>query len=112
HVPDPLLLLRSYVSDPVAELRTRAPLPPSQQRSETIPVDLVHEGETEGGAEREGRRTRHVLNDVPRTFDAHRRSYATRAVTVLPQELPGAPARWPNHAHCLDEVYQYAAEET
>src|SRR5699024_1572519 len=83
--------------DPVAELRTRAPLPPSRQRSETVPVDFVHEGETEGGAEREGRRTRHVLNDIPRTFDAQRRSYATRAVTALPEELPGALARWRNH---------------
>lgn len=112
HVPDPLLLLRPRVTDPVAELRTTAPLPPSRQKSETVPVDFVHEGQTESGADQEGRRTRHVLNDIPRTFDAQRRSYATRAVTVMPEKLPSALAQWRDHDQFLDRLYQYAAEET
>ncbi|WP_017615961.1 type I-E CRISPR-associated protein Cas5/CasD [Nocardiopsis salina] len=112
HVPDPLLLLRPDVADPVAELRTRAPLPPARQKPETVPVDFVHEGETGSGAEQDGRRTRHILNDIPQTFDAQRRSYATRAVTVLPEGLPGVLAHWRDHDQFLDGLYQYAAEAT
>lgn len=116
HVPDPPLLLRQQVQDPVAELRSRVPLPPPEQpsarRTSGATVDFAHEEEPESGTALDGRRTRHVLNDVPHTFDAQRRSYATRAVTVLPEELSAALSRWRDHNHYLEKLYQYAVEGT
>lgn len=113
HVPDPPLLLRARVSDPVGELRTGVPLPRpeswQQRHADTIAVDLVHEGEHESSG---GYRERTVLNDVPRTFDAARRAYATRPVTVAREPLPAALFRWRDHAHYLDALYGYVREGT
>ncbi|RNL86733.1 type I-E CRISPR-associated protein Cas5/CasD [Halostreptopolyspora alba] len=116
HIPDPPLLLRQQVEDPRTELRTRVPLPvperPRARRDGGVTVDFVHEGEPVSSAPSAERRTRHTLNDIPHTFDAQRRSYATRAVTVLPEELPAALCRWRDHKHYLETLYQYAAEGT
>ncbi|GAA1748929.1 type I-E CRISPR-associated protein Cas5/CasD [Streptomonospora arabica] len=116
HVPDPPLLLRASVADPVAELRARVPLPvPEWLRSDppdSITVDFVHEGEPGPAAAFDTRRARHVVNDIPRTFDAQRRSYAARAVTVMPEELPTTLSRWRDHNEYLHALYRYAAEGT
>ncbi len=116
HIPDPPLLLRERVDDPVAELRTRVPLPvpeqPRAREASRTTVDFVHEGGPEPDKPADEQRTRHVINDIPRTFDAQRRSYATRAVTVLPEELPAALSRWRDHNHYLETLYQYSAEGT
>jgi len=116
HVPDPPLLLRPLLDDPVAELRTGVPLPAGQgrraRRAGTVKVNIVHEGDPGSGAPGRGGRTRHVINDIPRTFDAQRRSYAARAVTVLPEHLPERLARWGDHNEYLKALYQYAAEGT
>lgn len=116
HVPDPPLLLRPRLEDPVTELRTRVPLPAAERgqgsHADTVKVTMVHEGAPDADVSGQERRSRHVLNDIPRTFDAQRRSYAARAVTVQPEHLPGELARWRGHAHYLDALYEYAREGT
>ncbi|MDS1269791.1 type I-E CRISPR-associated protein Cas5/CasD [Lipingzhangella sp. LS1_29] len=116
HVPDPPLLLRHQVDDPVAELRSRVPLPvsrrPRDPTATSVSVDVVHEGEPEATNMPDGQRARHTLNDIPRSFDSQRRSYAARAVTVLPERLPAELCTWQNHQKYLDQLYNYAAEGT
>lgn len=114
HVPDPLLLLRPHVAHPVDELRTRVPLPRQHGGpggSDTVTVDFIYEGKPGDGVPAQGQRMRHVLNDIPRTFAAQRRSYATRAVTVLPEELPRSLTQWRDHEQFLNRLYHYAAED-
>ncbi|GHC86270.1 hypothetical protein GCM10007079_29480 [Nocardiopsis terrae] len=91
-VPDPLFLLRRDVTDPVAELRGGVPLPRLRVPvgAESVAVDLVVEGGagSESGSERVRAQSRATLNDVPRSFDSHRRLYASREVRVDSVPVP------------------------
>ncbi|MFJ9554428.1 type I-E CRISPR-associated protein Cas5/CasD [Nocardiopsis sp. NPDC101807] len=94
-VPDPLLLLRRGVADPVEELRTGVPLPRVRvpEGAESVPVDLVVEGGADGDDPRTGGdagRSRTTLNDVPRSFASLRRLYASREVRVDSVRVPVA----------------------
>lgn len=82
------------------------------RRADSISVDFVYEGEREPGGPHAGQRTRSVLSDVPRSFSASRRAYATRSVTVLPEDLPAALFHWRDHNHYLDKLYEYVGEGT
>lgn len=94
-VPDPLFLLRRDVADPVAELRGEAGVPLPRLRvpegAESVTVDLVLEGGSDGGDRGEGvvrGRSRSTLNDVPRSFASRRRLYASREVRVDSVPVP------------------------
>jgi CRISPR system Cascade subunit CasD len=117
-VPDPLLVLRCDVADPVAELRSEKGVPLPRRRvpagAEFVSVDLVVEGNAKdsagsgdsvgsavqnsgelpdpgptGGTEGALRgQTRTTLNDVPRSFASHRRLYASREVRVDSVPVP------------------------
>ncbi|MFC7329878.1 type I-E CRISPR-associated protein Cas5/CasD [Marinactinospora rubrisoli] len=108
-VPDQPLVLRRGVADPVTELE-KVPLPPPLpgrrhgHAGETVRVDFVYEGDRVPPG-RSGERT--VLSDVPRSFSGARRAYATRPVTVLPEELPATLARWRDHNGYLAALYDY-----
>ncbi|RCV51381.1 type I-E CRISPR-associated protein Cas5/CasD [Marinitenerispora sediminis] len=108
-VPDQPLVLGRRVADPVAELR-KVPLPPplpgqrDGSAGETVSVEFVYEGDHVPSGRR-GERT--VLSDVPRSFSGARRAYATRPVTVLPEDLPAALERWRDHSGYLAALYDY-----
>lgn len=117
-VPDPLLVLRHDVTDPVAELRGENGVPLPRRRvppgAEFVSVDLVVEGgagDSNGSAEVGGSggaknsadpnstdtpgaggalrgQTRTTLNDVPRSFASHQRLYASREVRVDSVPVP------------------------
>lgn len=98
-VPDPLFLLSRDVADPVAELLSGVPLPRLRvpQGAESVAVDLVLEGGSDGGAHGEQGsqkaqdvrvRSRATLNDVPRSFASRRRLYASREVRVDSVPVP------------------------
>ena len=100
-VPDPLLVLRRDVTDPVAELRSEEGVPLPRRRvpagAEFVSVDMVVEGGAgqaggidapeHGGRALRGQ-TRTTLNDVPRSFASHRRLYASREVRVDSVPVP------------------------
>ncbi|GAA3729703.1 CRISPR system Cascade subunit CasD [Spinactinospora alkalitolerans] len=87
-VPDPLLVLRRRVADPVKELLTAVPLPYREvpEGAEKTIVDVIHEQGAGGGPARSVA----VLSDVPRSFAAKRRQYATRQIGTVPTEVPAA----------------------
>ncbi|GAA4898588.1 type I-E CRISPR-associated protein Cas5/CasD [Streptomonospora salina] len=88
-VPDQPMLLRHGLTDAVAELKHRVPLPPA--RRERDEIDFVHEADAvqDPGAGTE--RTRAVLNDVPvpaGPAGGVERSFTFREVLITPEPVP------------------------
>lgn len=104
--PDQPLLLRADATDPVGELRQRAPLPnlhipPGQDH---VDVDMI----TELPAAQPGTMTE--LNDTPITFSRHDRRYSLRAVSRTVEQLPAALGRWGSAHHYQRALMDYARE--
>ncbi|GLU49913.1 type I-E CRISPR-associated protein Cas5/CasD [Nocardiopsis ansamitocini] len=109
-VPDPLLVLRRSVADPVAELLGAVPLPyrrMSGTDAETV-VDVLYERDPGGeGPER----TLAVLSDVPRSFASASRRYATRRISIVPTGVPAALVSGTSGDY-QDRVFAYAGLDT
>ncbi|WP_084468977.1 type I-E CRISPR-associated protein Cas5/CasD [Nocardiopsis trehalosi] len=89
-VPDQPLLLRRDVDDPLAELRTHVPLPPTDRPYPR--VDFVHETADPGAPLGSADQTRATLNDVPMPAGPGagiERSFTARDVLIRPEPLPG-----------------------
>ena len=86
--PEQPVLLRSGVADPVGELRSGVPLPPTAYEGA---VSFVHEvGAGEGVHQVGADRSRTVLNDVPASANSGDRVFATRDVVEAQEEVPAA----------------------
>ncbi|MFW6641019.1 type I-E CRISPR-associated protein Cas5/CasD [Nocardiopsis algeriensis] len=102
YVPDPLLVLRHGVEDPVAELRTGVPLPRMRvpEGEDSVAVDLV----VEGGGVTDGLT---AINDVPLSFS--RRQYVSRNVRVERIQVP-ADLVSRSRRHYQDLLFTYVKE--
>lgn len=105
-VPDPLLVLRRRVADPVRELVEAVPLPHRrvEEDAATVLVDLIYE---EG--EYPDTRTLTVLNDVPLSFDSKSRRYSTRQIRVVPTEVPATLVAGPGRDY-QNKLFTYVKQ--
>jgi len=109
-VPDPLLVLRRRVADPVRELVQAVPLPHRrvEEGTTTVVVDTIHEH-----GEHTNARGTAVLSDVPLSFESGSRRYALRQISVVPTEVPSALVAGPGRDYqekLFAYVGQYAGE--
>lgn len=104
-VPDPLLVLRRRVADPVRELTAAVPIPYRRGAREgsTVVVDVVYERGVDPSAHGFA-----VLNDRPRSFASKDRRYATRQISVVPTEVPAALVA--GRDDYQDRLFEYAGE--
>lgn len=119
-VPDEPLLLRTHVTDPVKELKTKVPLTPTEEPPGTNPadrapagttlVDFLHEHPWESvqhDTAAVGATTVLEVADVPESFAPHARRYGTRRLHKTEVPVPASLLVAPNE-NLNDRLISYA----